>query len=135
MLYSAGPKYVLNRTCGALPLLVPGLEYVEEVLVSCTDPVRLRAAASALRRSGAPCPSPRHPPCRALSPRTRWWLRAPARRAARREAPDLTARAARARRAQMGGADSVKITVCSRGSCMPVLSAVIKMPLSEVALE
>lgn len=43
MLFSSGPKYVLNRSSGTLPLLVPGLEYVGEVLVNCTDPVRRRA--------------------------------------------------------------------------------------------
>lgn len=46
VLYSAGPMYVLNRTSGVLPVLVPGLEYVEEVLVNCTDPVRISADIS-----------------------------------------------------------------------------------------
>ena len=31
-----------------------------------------------------------------------------------------------------GGADTVKVTVCSRTSCVPLLSAIVKMPLSEV---
>lgn len=40
MLYSSGPAYSLNRSSGTLPVLVPGLEYVEELMVTCTDPAR-----------------------------------------------------------------------------------------------
>ncbi|KAK3236983.1 hypothetical protein CYMTET_52909, partial [Cymbomonas tetramitiformis] len=31
-----------------------------------------------------------------------------------------------------GSADSVRVFVCANGSCVPVLSAVVKMPMSEL---
>jgi len=69
VMLSAAPMYSLSRTQVYVPLLIPGLTYIDEVRVMCND--------------------------------------------------------------QNGGADTVRVFVCNRNSALPILSAVVKMPLSE----
>lgn len=69
IMLSAASMYSLSRSQVLLPLLIPGLVYLDEVEVTCND--------------------------------------------------------------QNGGADTVKVYVCNKNSALPILSAVVKMPLSE----
>mmetsp|Transcript_11120 Transcript_11120/g.38624 ORF Transcript_11120/g.38624 Transcript_11120/m.38624 type:complete len:635 (+) Transcript_11120:151-2055(+) len=70
VMLSASPIYAMSRTQLVLPVLVPGVTYIDEVGVRCVD--------------------------------------------------------------QNGGADVVKVFVCSRSSAIPILSAIVKMPLVEL---